>query len=824
MTNTPDETLVSEFPSVRSKKSREITSKEYVDTVRSDRYREAVQRYRELKSQPGNEAEAQKVKDGMPCIIPAGVCRDGHAVKNLVTHSGLVCIDLDHTDTRTQEIFELTRTLPYVHVSHISISGEGVKLMVRIRPKDLDDYPRLYTAIGEDVSRHVQHPYDSKCKILTQPCFYSWHPQAYYNPDALPFEMPRDRRQADGNLSVAEQEAAQRTVTQETTVQGTAAQGTTVPPQAEANAETSVAKPTTAATPAPGFLAQFLDDFEHRNPFRRGERNDLALKLGRSARSKGFSQKELEEITLLFARHYAASDFTTDDIRQRITAGYQFIAEQKAEKQNSVQVPSRVQVPLALPESEKDKDDEEEVLENNNVLRASAPYIPEAVYEHLPQLLQDCVKYAANRRERDFMLLGSLNSCSAALPHVRFLYNRHYYSPHFYLATVASAGAGKGVIGNTATLLTPIQHYYEGLYAQQKKDYEKEVIGWEMKMDKMKHGKNPEAINLDDKPEAPTPHYLAIPASTSKSRLVEHLAQSEDIGCSISTTEINTLITALGQDYGRFDDILCKAAHHELIEQSYKNEGEPVKVECPRLALNISGTQEQFNALFRSHENGLLSRFGICTRQSDPVWQSCAPQFDGIDLGSHFNKLGKVLLEMHKTLLESPTLVSFTTEQWARHTEQFSAWLQASVIEGREAEHAIIYRHGLLAMRLSSIFTIFRKYDDYPYAKEYYCTDEDLESALLIIGMLIEHSLLMSTALPATTFKPRAMHAVHRLAIVLGRLKRKFTFTEFINACGEEGISKSAAKRLLKKSVETQVLVKQKDGYKKKKKTPPTKG
>lgn len=77
MNNTPDETLVSEFPGVRSKKSREITSKEYVDTVRSDRYREAVQRYRELKSQPGREAEAQKVKDGMPCIIPAGVCRDG---------------------------------------------------------------------------------------------------------------------------------------------------------------------------------------------------------------------------------------------------------------------------------------------------------------------------------------------------------------------------------------------------------------------------------------------------------------------------------------------------------------------------------------------------------------------------------------------------------------------------------------------------------------------------------------------------------------------------------------------------------------------------
>lgn len=818
MNDTPDETIVSEFSGVRSKKSREITSKQYVDTVRSDRYRATVQRYRELKAQPGCEAEAQKVKDGMPCIVPAGVCRGGHAVKNLVTHSGLAGIDLDNTDERTQEIFELTCTLPYVHVSHISISGKGVKLMVRIHPQDLDDYPRLYAAIGEDVSRHVGHPYDSKCKILTQPCFYSWHPQAYYNPDAVAFEMPQDVQQN-----------ARTTTTEKETVQGVMPQGSAATQgTATTNAAASAAKPATTSpavpVPAPGFLAQFLNDFEHRNPFRRGERNDLALKLGRTARSKGFSQKELEEITLLFARHYAASDFTTDDIRRRITAGYQFVAEQKAENQNFPRVHFKVQSPMALPESEKDKEEEEEVLEKNNVLRASAPYIPEAVFEHLPRLLQECVKYAANPRERDFMLLGSLNSCSAALPHVHFLYNRRLYSLHFFLATSAAAGAGKGVMGNTAQLLEAIQQYYEEIYAQEKKEYDKEMISWELKISKLKNSKHAEDAQIDDHPVAPHPHHLTIAASTSKSRLVEHLAESQDRGCSMSTTEINTLINAIGQDYGRFDDVLCKAAHHEVIEQSYKNEGAPVRVKFPRLALNISGTQEQFNALFRSHENGLLSRFAICTRHTDPVWQSCAPQFNDIDLGSHYTKLGEELLEMHKTLLQAPTLVTFTPEQWERHTQQFSAWLQASVIEGREAEHAIIYRHGLLAMRLAAIFTVFRKYEDYPFAKEYCCTDEDMESAMLIIGMLIEHSLLMSTSLPATTFKPRPMHSAHRLENILEHLKCKFSFTEFMEVCNSEGVPESTGKRLLKKAVKMQVVIKQGDIYRKKKKAPSTKG
>lgn len=102
----------------------------------------------------------------------------------------------------------------------------------------------------------------------------------------------------------------------DTTDAGTAAASASVSasaPNAVSNTASNTAS--NSATPsnphaAPGFLAQFLNDFEHRNPFRRGERNDLALKLGRVARSKGFSKEELEEITRTFTRRYSATDFT----------------------------------------------------------------------------------------------------------------------------------------------------------------------------------------------------------------------------------------------------------------------------------------------------------------------------------------------------------------------------------------------------------------------------------------------------------------------------------------------------------------------------------
>ena len=56
-------------------------------------FKARVEEYMRLAALPGHEAEAQAVKDRMPCIVPAGVCSGGHAVKNLVRHSGLLQID-----------------------------------------------------------------------------------------------------------------------------------------------------------------------------------------------------------------------------------------------------------------------------------------------------------------------------------------------------------------------------------------------------------------------------------------------------------------------------------------------------------------------------------------------------------------------------------------------------------------------------------------------------------------------------------------------------------------------------------------------------------
>lgn len=831
---------ISEFGSVRSKQSQTISLQEYVNKVRSDTFKAQVEEYRRLADQPGHEAEAQAVKDRMPCIVPAGVCSGGHAVKNLVKHSGLLQIDMDHTLLRTAEVCRLLCELPYVTVVHKSFSQNGVRAFVRVAAEDvMRNYEQLYAAVGEAVSRHAAHNYDSKCKILTQPSFYSWDANAYYNPDAETFRMQWGEETAPETGTISETAAdaggaVSRGIISEATDSGRTVSGGAISEVTDSkrtdsgvtNSEKSVSEKSVSGiaasgtavsgTTAPGFLVQFLNDFEHRNPFRRGERNDLALKLGRVSRSKGFSKKELEEVISLFIRRYAATDFTAEDIRQRITAGYQFIDSLPQKTEIPGEGSNRVHFPYDPAEPPDAGSEEEDLLEKNNELRAQSPYIPDSAYSGLPQFLKDCVQYASDPRERDITLLGSLNCCSALFPGVSFFYKNALYSSHFYHALVANAAAGKGVVAFILSLLDATQEYYDRQRRDQKKAFEKAQMAWEAEVHQaLREHRSPDS---DKKPEEPKAKYLKTSSTTSKSRLLEQLATNGELGCHMSSTEINTLISSLAQDYGKYEDILCKAAHHEEISQSYKIDGDPIVVPRPHLALIMSGTPEQFTGFFRSHENGLYSRFLIYTRQLNPHWETCAPGEGRVDLREHFHTLGKKLFEMHKLLLESPTLVTFTPGQWERHTQQFGVWLKSALVEGKEFPTSIVFRHGLLAMRLASILTIFRKWDDYRYAKEYCCTDADFDTAMQIIATVIEHSLLLGTSLPDTGHPPVAMRKFHQFEDVLKKLPRIFSYIDFINAAKELGISVSTAKRYLRKAVEQELVVKQKDKYRKRRK------
>jgi len=119
----------------------------------------------------------KKLKENLPCITPSGVFTT-RAAKNLVNHSGIICIDIDKKGNEDLENFsemkDLIQVLDCVAYCSLSASGEGYFVLIPIKEPDKhkEHFERLkldFAACGividkgcSDVSRLRFASYDEK--------------------------------------------------------------------------------------------------------------------------------------------------------------------------------------------------------------------------------------------------------------------------------------------------------------------------------------------------------------------------------------------------------------------------------------------------------------------------------------------------------------------------------------------------------------------------------------------------------------------------------------------------------------------------------------
>lgn len=185
--NTSRETqfAVSYFASIRSKKTGNITLEEFIAGVRNGRWQLPTENYRLIKARR-HEKEATRLKSLLPAITVACICNGGHQSENITALTGLIPIDLDHTDQRTEEVFNMVCRLPYVVAAMISVSGMGVKAMLRVQVERQEDYPFLFDEAARRIAHETGHAVDPSGRNINRLCFVSYHPGAYYHPQATP--------------------------------------------------------------------------------------------------------------------------------------------------------------------------------------------------------------------------------------------------------------------------------------------------------------------------------------------------------------------------------------------------------------------------------------------------------------------------------------------------------------------------------------------------------------------------------------------------------------------------------------------------------------
>lgn len=776
--------LCSFYFSVFDEHAVDMTLEEFVKLLRGERWKVQVEEYQRLKAS-GRETEAKKLKRKLAALVIAGRCDGSHAETNLKQWSGDAMLDVDKCNGRVSEFLQVLKDTPWVKAAWRSVSYDGLKLVVRVEAESVDEYRMAYALVAWHVAQLLAFPCDMSCKNPTRPCFASYDPEAFFRPDTEVFPW-------------------RRFVTEHPDRVG------------EILAELKVKTPAGASGPpvaASGMLHTFFNEFLEQNPFVDGKKNEFLLKLGRIARYKGVGEEELARLKTLAVERLAGMGCAAGDIPPRIDSGYRYADMNKGPETPVFRAHKAQGSPMRYSEpNEGEEEAELEKLEADK-LRREVPCLPDELFDRLPDFLKRGLTHVRNKRERDILLLSMITNISGCLPGVRMNYGGMVYSADLYLVALAGSGRGKGVMQLAAILPAAIQEYYDELNRKDEREYRQKLLKWNL--EERLAAQEKRVPDLDQCPEMPVERILKVAPNISKSQLILALEAGGAVGLVMNASELDMISSAMHQEYGKHDDVMRAASQHEEVFSYFKTDHRLVVVSDPHLALCASGTPAQLHKFISSLENGMYSRVAFYVGQAHWEYKSANPGKARLDMRAYFKGMGEELLRMFIFLSGSPTEVVFTEEQWKEHTERFRTYLREVVAEDDDSPGAIVLRHGLMMSRIAMVLTALRKCEPQWNTSEWKCSDEDFHTAMQIVDVLLEHSLLLSTSMDDTAGRIRPVKAFFKLRPVLKKMPREFTYSELMAAANEAGLPTASVKRYLLRLVYYQIVEKEDGKYRK---------
>ena len=776
--------LCSFYFSVFDEHAVDMTLKEFVELLRGERWKAQVEEYQRLKAS-GRETEAKKLKRKLAALVIAGRCEGSHAETNLKQWSGDAMLDVDKCNGRVSEFLQVLKDTPWVKAAWRSVSYDGLKLVVRVEAESVDEYRLAYALVAWHVAQLLAFPCDMSCKNPTRPCFASYDPEAFFRPDTEVFPW-------------------RRFVTKHPDRVG------------EILAELKVKTPASASKPlvaASGMLHTFFNEFLAQNPFVDGKKNEFLLKLGRIARYKGVGEEELARLKTLAVERLAGMGCAAGDIPPRIDSGYRY-ADMNKGPETPASRAHKAQGSLRRYSDSGEEGEEAEIekLEADK-LRRNVPCLPDELFDRLPDFLKRGLTHVRNKRERDILLLSMITNISGCLPGVRMNYGGMVYSADLYLVALAGSGRGKGVMQLAAILPAAIQEYYDELNRKDEREYRQKLLKWNL--EERLAAQEKRVPDLDQCPEMPVERILKVAPNISKSQLILALEAGGSVGLVMNASELDMISSAMHQEYGKHDDVMRAASQHEEVSSYFKTDHRLVIVSDPHLALCASGTPAQLHKFISSLENGMYSRVAFYVGQAHWEYKSANPGKVRLDMRAYFKGMGEELLRMFIFLSGSSTEVIFTEEQWKEHTERFRTYLREVVAEDDDSPGAIVLRHGLMMSRIAMVLTALRKCEPQWNTSEWKCSDEDFRTAMQIVDVLLEHSLLLSTSMDDTAGRIRPVKAFFKLRPVLRTMPREFTYSELMAAANEAGLPTASVKRYLLRLVYYQIVEKEDGKYRK---------
>lgn len=778
--------LMTLFANVNSKRAeRLVTLEEWIQQIRTNKtFAERVERRQKLLLKGRND-EADRIKRSLPALVPAGNCQNGRKVNLLTDRTGIAPFDFDHLEAeRLEEVRQELPQYPWVKAVHRTCSLDGLRVFVNVGVMHPDVYPQAYRTVADWFKKELALAYDPACKDLCRLSFAASDPEAYYTARTEVFPYP------DGFSPFGYQ-----------------------PPTGPDFSEDHHYPVRMQQDNSAIRVSCFLNSFLQKHPFEPGRRHTTLVRMGQVARWRHLTRTDLEELKSMAFQ--SLGQLPMKEYTDALEWGYAHSSEAPLSYCTKVQKVQRFTngcsdgTENGFLEGETVPDE----VDTEAEAISTAPFFEEEVVQTLPSLFLRGMTAAATHRQRDALLLGMLGILSGCEPGVRVRYANQEVSPHLYVAVLGPAAAGKGVLAYAASLAQPIHEELVEQWRKAMKEFSTKRVAWELEQRRALREKRMPDMEL--KPEEPARQALLVPPNTSKSQLIADLETADDRGLICYTSEMDAFTAAVATDYGKHAPELRMIYHHEPVGLNYKGDGRMVYVPQPRLAICMSGTLQQLVNFVPYREDGMLSRICFYLLPSNPEWVSAEPDEAAFDLKKLFQQLGREVADLFHFLEKNPTRVTFTKEQWRIHDRLFRSLLGRVLLEDEENTQSIVNRHGLMMIRIATLLTAIRKYEQRSVAKQCICTDVDFRTALSLVQTMLVHSLRVSTMLENQRGKRKPMRAFSQMQEVLDKLPQEFTHKQFIEAAVQEGRSVSTAKRSLDKAIELQLVEKTDRNYRK---------
>ena len=788
------------FSSLMTKEAESvIDAAEWIRYIRDGKFKPTVDQMRSM-IKLGDKDKARDWKMKLPAAVWAGECRKGRFFKHTTSRTGYAIFDFDDLrDDQIQAARQLLEVFPWIVAVHVTASGRGLRVVANIGIVHIDVYRQAYEQVAERLHEITGLDLDMACKDFARASLASYDPDAYYNPSATVYPYGEEHNPL--NYVPA-----------------------TGPDTSEdfrylSNPVTQALNQGYQSDSAPDVDA-VINRFFYTHPYVKGSRTRTMLSLGLYLRRHGVQSWQLGQAIYTACARGVEPGITQKEIERAVRWGYEHGEEGGKNPTNYGHYGHYGHMNPNFDEKTGqtlyNQGDTETEADEDEKIDTYCGAIPDEVFENLPADIKELLKIAKDNKERDTLFLSILAISSGLFPALRTMYGNQIYTPHLYVCEVAQAGSGKGLAMNALTLAKSIQDALDRQYKEEKRDYDKRLLSWELELKRAaKENREPD-INL--RPEEPKRKVLILQANTSKSQMLLHMSVTE-FGNILATTEIDSFAEALRTDYGKHAAEIRMFFHHERVGQSYKTDKDPVVIDFPKLALMLSGTPEQLVNFIRTLEDGMYSRFMFYTMSPTYQWKNQSPLAGNGNINARelFASVGEKMKANFFKTKDKEIMINFTREQWDRHTEIFQRELGYVAAEENPNVMAIVFRSGLITMRVAMVLCGYRIMEAGWDVNEYTCSDEDFDNAIKIVLTCMAHSINLSTII-SNTVKRQKLTNYYKLLPVLKTMKKEFRYIDFVKECKKRGFEETAAKRALTKYLKSGLISRTSDGYKKNRK------